>query len=76
MLVQRFRLFLRMLDMKHDKAARLIYAAVLLHNWLGPYEMYDQNQNFQAHENRTPIAAGNNRRANQIRDLFVEHLNE
>lgn len=65
-----------MLDMKHEKATRLIYAAVLLHNHLGSYEMYNQNHNFQAHENINRIAAGNNRRANQIRDLFVEHLNQ
>jgi hypothetical protein len=76
MLVHRFRLFLRILDIDHQKAARLIYAAVILHNFLGPYELDDPDLyapgNGNQQNNHPP---GNTIEARNVRELFVTFLN-
>ena len=74
-LVSRFQLFQRIRTMSHKKVAKLIHAAVILHNFLGPID-----ENIDAYEDlglrrrentRTPAA---NRRARAIRDRFVEYF--
>lgn len=78
-LVHRFRLFLRVLDVDRKKAAKLIHAAVILHNFLGPVPNYDgiddSNDIFQQRRinqrQRTPAAT---QRARTYRDRFVQHF--
>jgi len=77
MLVNRFRLFLRMMDMNRHKATRLIHAAVILHNYLGPFEQHDEhlNDQFRLAGLQLPNVAGNNRQSQTIRDRFVAYFN-
>jgi hypothetical protein len=76
MLVQRFRLFLRILDVDYTKAGRLIYAAVLLHNFLGLYSLYDPNMAIPDQGTQVVLGhpPGNTHRARNIRERFVSYL--
>jgi len=79
MLVNRFRLFLRMMEVDRHKATRLIHAAVILHNFLGPLETVEQldtHFNDQLAGIRLPNIAGNNRHAQIIRDRFVNYFSQ
>lgn len=67
---------MRILDVDRKQAAKLIYAAVILHNFLGPPRNYmdinDIDQHRRANQRqRTPAS---NQRARTYRDRFVQYF--
>jgi hypothetical protein len=75
-LAHRFRIFLRMLDVDYRRAARLVQAAVILHNFLGPINEPIEQQIIDVVGDRQVQAAapGGTNNARAYRERFVQHF--
>lgn len=64
------------LDVDHRRATRLIYAAVILHNFLGPFEQAIDMANLgnQQRVNTRGRAPVGTQRAATFRDRFVRYF--